>query len=552
MKNKLLKRLLTGALSLAFVTGTVIAAASCGGDGGNTTTPTDGNTYTVTMEDNQALIANQGMGWNFCYYSNGLDNYGEIIGRNEFLDDFPCDIVYFRIGWNFIQPDPEFYKAAIVPTLTSLAQREGVEPQINYSEEQCNKDNIFWDVIDRVAEGWIQQGKRVAFRITLNDGWNQCAPLWLKDLGAQGIEYDPITEGSADKLTYENGVPTQESMQATYNSFSKEGKLWYDSQNKGQLGNGRKTWVPAYDDPVMLEYYEKFMTALRDRYDEHIEFIEIGSFGTWGEGHTNRSLPTKDAGFINSTAAKAQLDLHHRVFGDEYTVLAWDYLGQQWSELRDLAISYGFGATDDSLQVPGSTEGANVGELSSYYMAGNYVGLETHPNTIATQIYYDGVNNAHASYARLLIDPEEQKMSEFYESMTLRLGYRINFTEAAISNFLPGATAKINLKVKNIGAAPCYVGGNPTIIIKDQSMKVVAEGTSTFNLRDLEIANYVEDVDLLETVSCSVDVKLPADLENGTYYVFLGVADENGKIFMNLPLDDGYNKQYRIATFQIQ
>ncbi len=545
MKRRRLKYLLTCIASCALAVGMTLGCfTGCAKSGG-------AGSCTVTLEDNKALIANKGMGWNFCYYSNELEGYGfETTGPNNYLDDFPCDIVYFRIGWNFIQPDKEFYNKILVPMLTD----ENGKLTINYSEDKCNQDNFCWDVIDRIADGWIENGKRVAFRITLNDGWNQCAPLWLKDLGAQGVEYDPITEGSSDKLTKDSTNPvgyTTESMEKCFKSFTKEGEMWYCTENNGEYGKGRKTWVPRYEDPVMLEYLEKFMVALRDRYDENIEFVEIGTFGTWGEGHTNRSLPTKDAGFINSTAAKAQLDLYHRVFGTDYTVIAWDYLGQQWSQLRDLAIEYGFGSTDDSLQVPGSNDGANVGELSSYYMAGNYVGLETHPGTIAEEVYYNGVNDAHASYARLLVDPEKQKTSDFYEPITLRLGYRINFTEASISNFAPGKTVQVDLKVKNVGAAPCYVGGHPTIIIKDQSMTEVARGVSEFDLKTLEVVNYVEDLETQETTDCGLTVELPKDMQEGVYYVFLCVTDENGEVFMNLPLDDGYNKQYRIATFNI-
>ena len=52
----------------------------------------------ITLKDNGALITNKGMGWNFCYYSNQIYDFGAQLKPNDYLDDFPCDIVYFRLS----------------------------------------------------------------------------------------------------------------------------------------------------------------------------------------------------------------------------------------------------------------------------------------------------------------------------------------------------------------------------------------------------------------------------------------------------------------------
>ena len=523
--------------------------------------------YTFNLKDNGELIANKGMGWNFCYYSNSLSGYGDRLAQGDYLDDFPCDIVYFRIGWNFIQPDDEFYHKV----LSKLdLYKDIVDPSSNqvtrqgFDESRLNDPNYYyWDVLDRVTENWIENGKRVAFRIVLSDGWGQCTPLWIKDLGCDGVEYDPITEGSIDKLTKktdENGQPivdddgkfvyTDESMETVYNGFTVEGKDWYGSVDGWQIGDwgkGRKTWCPNYGDDILITHYTRFLENLRDHFDEHIEFIEIGSIGTWGEGHYNRALPTRP--FLTKEAKRKHLDMHYKVFGNNYTVIAWDYLGVE-DDLMEVCMQYGFGCTDDSLQVPGMT-GYNYSTLIQFYDEGNYVGLETHPNTLATKVYYDAVVDCHASYARLLIAPEEQKGSEFYEPITKRLGYRIVFTEIGLGQFKPGKDMNVVMKLKNTGVAPCYVGGNPMIVIKDDYMNIVATSTSTFNVRNLPVVDFDEDLEFQETIECSLRVSIPKDLEQGKYSIYVGVADSNGEPSLNLPLDDGYNKLYRFATFEI-
>ena len=48
---------------------------------------------TVTLEDNGALITNPNMGWNFAYYSNTFTEFNQYLGNNDYLDEFPCDVL---------------------------------------------------------------------------------------------------------------------------------------------------------------------------------------------------------------------------------------------------------------------------------------------------------------------------------------------------------------------------------------------------------------------------------------------------------------------------
>ena len=50
---------------------------------------------------------------------------------------------------------------------------------------------------------------------------------------------------------------------------------------------------PDYADPIYLEKHGRFLQALGERYDGRpdIEFLDIGSYGIWGEWHTKNPAP---------------------------------------------------------------------------------------------------------------------------------------------------------------------------------------------------------------------------------------------------------------------
>jgi len=95
----------------------------------------------------------------------------------------------------------------------------------------------------------VARGGKVAFRITCSESWLRYAtPEWVKKAGAKGVYWD-----------YVKGVST----------------------------NGAY-WDPDFVDPVFLLKLDRFLTAMAARYDGNPEvaFVDVGSLGVWGEGHT--------------------------------------------------------------------------------------------------------------------------------------------------------------------------------------------------------------------------------------------------------------------------
>ena len=109
-----------------------------------------------------------------------------------------------------------------------------------------------WAALDTPAQRWIARGGQVAFRITCSESWLRFAtPEWVKRAGAKGVFYD---------------------------------------FGKGSAPDGRN-WDPDFVDPVFLAKLENFLKAFAARYDgrPEVAFMDIGTYGMWGEGHTGFS-----------------------------------------------------------------------------------------------------------------------------------------------------------------------------------------------------------------------------------------------------------------------
>ncbi len=103
-----------------------------------------------------------------------------------------------------------------------------------------------WLLIDSIINRWVGWGHTISFRITCKETEIVYAtPEWVRKAGAKGkfIEHPDLD---------------------------------------------LKAWAPDYDDPVFLEKLENFHKAFAARYDGKpwVEYIDIGSIGEWGEGHT--------------------------------------------------------------------------------------------------------------------------------------------------------------------------------------------------------------------------------------------------------------------------
>ncbi|QEH43251.1 DUF4832 domain-containing protein [Chitinophaga sp. XS-30] len=164
-----------------------------------------------------------------------------------------------------------------------------------------------WELMDSVINRWTGWGHTISFRITCKEtnGPPYATPAWVEKAGA-----------------------------------------------KGKMMQDGKAWAPDYGDPVFLEKLENFHKAFAARYDgkRWVEYIDIGSIGEWGEGHTAFS-GWED---VPVAVVKRHIDMYKRCYKRSVLLISDDFIGQRDAddgadyEIYHYCLQKGIGFRDDS------------------------------------------------------------------------------------------------------------------------------------------------------------------------------------------------------------
>ena len=194
--------------------------------------------------------------------------------------------------------------------------------RVLWNDIEPKEGEFRWDLFDSAAQNWIAKGKKIALRIICCNQTETATPQFVRDAGAKGYWFEYKTDTAAS------------------------GKL-------------PPRWEPIYDDPVFLAKLENFINAFARRYDgdPNVAFVDVGSFGIYGEGHVCNttqqwlSEPEHRAEFVR--LAKLHLDLWKRLMPNTYLVVSDDIDGG-WSREEDPDMmrycrEIGIGFRDDSI-----------------------------------------------------------------------------------------------------------------------------------------------------------------------------------------------------------
>jgi len=414
-----------------------------------------------------------------------------------------------------------------------------------YLEPQKGKFN--WSVVDGPAQRFIDRGWKVAFRFSCYEGHgNQfdATPAWVREAG---VARDP-------------------------------------SQDRDE----KDYWQPRYDDPIFLKHVEDFLAAAAQRYDgsPNVAWVDVGSFGIWGEGHTKT--------VYSRETRKQHIEMHAKYF--KKTLIAInDDLGKDSSKsarLDDLVPAGGrFTLRDDSILVNSDLRAyrsAHLAErfwptepviLESEHYGGN--GGSAHWNHGAK--YAEAVEAYRASYISIHWYPREflAENTELVRQINLRLGYRLNLLEASWPSTIP-ARGEFDLvsKWRNGGVAPCYPGGFVALTFKTAKGGIVAVFVDeSWNMRSLGVdrtgpdSKVVEFNDggskqngkgLLRSIALPIPGSAPVKevrssfmlsevVKPGHYEVFISVGERDGTPKLALPLKDGDGyRRYRLGTVEVR
>jgi hypothetical protein len=428
------------------------------------------------------------------------------------------------MGWvlYFYSNIPDNYGSRLAPsdTVDEFPGVTTVYLRIPWSYVEPEEGRFCWSVVDAPAQRWIAKGKQVAFRFSCSESWLRYAtPEWVQKAGARG-----------------------------HNFISGQGV-----KPDGPL------WEPDYDDPVFLEKLDHFLAAAAARYDGNPEvaYMDVGSFGVWGEGHTYHSsaLPYSAATIIK------HIDLHLKHF--RHTLLAANddfVLQARGNPAIDYAARHGLTLRDDSILVQGGANAYLSADLAQAFWptrpvileCEHYGGSRDRGNWKDGSQYLEAAEKYHASYASIHWWPREflAENRDLIDRMNRRLGYRLQLVEASWpGRARAGSSFDFSATWRNAGVAPCLPGGYPAITLKDDKGGIVGVfADESFDVRALPVG----PPDQAETRAQEAHFLLPFNLKPGTYDVFISVGARTGTPRIALPLSDGDGqRRYGLGSITI-
>lgn len=428
------------------------------------------------------------------------------------------------MGWVFHYYDnvPAHYGSRLAPsdTLDDYPGLTVIYLRIPWSYIEPEEGKFHWAVLDTPAERWIAKGKRVAFRITCSESWKRWAtPEWVHKAGAKGHNFRP---------------------------------------GKGVVKDG-PFWEPDFDDPVFLDKLDHFLAAMATRYDgsPEVAFVDVGSLGVWGEGHTGASTRIK----YPAAVVRKHIALHAKHFKRTLLAVNDDFVVHGGGQANiDYARERGLTLRDDSILVQGGQRAYFHAAMAQPFWpkvpvileSEHYGGSKARGNWQDGRLYLKAVEDYHASYASIHWWPREflRENRELVRRINLRLGYRLQLVEASWPKRLRrGASFRFAARWRNAGVAPCLPGGFPALTLKDEKGGIAGVFVDDgFNARNLPVAPPGK----AEARKQEREFALPFQLMGGTYSVFVSVGTRTGAPRIALPMADGDGRRrYRIGTMRV-
>ena len=434
------------------------------------------------------------------------------------------------MGWtmHFYSNVPTNYGSPLSPadTLDDFPGLSTVYLRLPWAYLEPEEGKYNWAILDTPAQRWIDKGKRIALRLTCSENWMKYAtPEWVKNAGAKGTFYQ---------------------------------------MNKGRVAESN-TWDPFFDDPFYLKKLDAFLAAAAKRYDgnPNVEFIDVGTYGLWGEGHTFMSSQ-QDSFEIQ----KLHIDLHLKHFKKTLLCISDDYAGHNKPgphfPITDYALSQGVTLRDDSILVQPPPRSWYHAEMAQEFWPKFPVILE-HEHYAGSkkrgawsgELLLKSVEDYHASFMSIHGAPRSilTENRETIDKINQRMGYRLQPLEVTWPQAVEigKSTFMVKWTWSNKGVAPCHPGGFPCLTLKDAEGGIVSVLTDeSLDMRSLKVGPPgVAPVTALES-GFTIGGVAPTT-KPGTYDLFISVGMRDGTPKIALPLegDDGH-RRYRLGTVTLQ
>jgi hypothetical protein len=229
----------------------------------------------------------------------------------------------------------------------------------------------------------------------------------------------------------------------------------------------------------------------------NVEFIDVGTYGLWGEGHTHGSSQQD-----HFDVKKLHIDLHLKHFKKTLLCISDDFAGHDQPGARfpitDYALSKGVTLRDDSILVQPPPKSWYHAELAQAFWPKFPVILE-HQHYGASklrkawnpELLLKSVEDYHASFMSIHWWPREllEANREIINQINLRMGYRLQpLAVTSPESIQIGKPFSVQWTWANKGVAPCHPGGFPCLTLKDAEGGIVSVLVDeSLDLRSLKV-----------------------------------------------------------------
>jgi hypothetical protein len=436
------------------------------------------------------------------------------------------------MGWtlHFYSNLIENYGSKLAPsdTLDDFPGLSVIYLRVPWSFLEPEEGKFNWSLFDTPTQRWIAKGKRIAMRVSCSESWLRWAtPKWVADAGAKGVEFE---------------------------------------FGKGPRPGG-PLWDPDYLDPVFLEKLDYFLAVMARRYDgnPNVAFIDIGSFGMWGEGHTGFSSRLNEEQTL--IVVKRHIDLHKKHFQKTLLVISDDVAGASKRggpyPAMEYALSKGVSMRDDSILVqppPNSWYHADMAQAFwqkfPVVLEHEHYGPSKSRNAWSGDLLLKAVEDYHASYMSIHWWPREflTENRQTIERINLRLGYRLQLREIRFPKTVPlGTPFTVITKWANVGVAPCYPGGFCALTLKDEKGGIISVNVEEgFDFKNLKPGGVEHTLQSSFVVARQLEGGHKPPVSQGAYDLFVSVGMRDGTPIIALPLKDSDGqRRYRIGKITL-
>ena len=329
--------------------------------------------------------------------------------------------------------------------------------------------------------------------------------------------------------------------------------------NPGKVVEDGRCIEPDYNDPICLDRLDQFLAEAARRYDGNSEvaFVDVGSFGVWGEGHTWWSTRNH----YDSATVRRHIDLHLKHFKHTPLVAPEPFYDHgRGIGGHDYAFDKGLLYRSDSILVmPGDS--LYRPQFASRIWPVRPVILECQHywESVRDKVWGDGsaylqaIEDYHASYAAIHDYPDVflNGNPDLIQRINQRLGYRLVCTRVAFADEVKlGEKFVIRSNWHNAGVAPCYAGGHIAWTLKTKNGGIVAVMVDgTFDVRGLAPGAPGSPISL--PVQSHIRVP-PVVVTQGQYDLFVSVCSRTGTPSFALPMsDEDGHRRYRVGSLRV-